>query len=321
MISRSAFVTVCFVLLVAGSLPAGAYTAASNSGSAASTSPTGIDDPYKKECLGLPTHLENITMHVYEQEATDLRTESTTVVSGGNGTTPEEDMIAVTAEAIHSPDTCFKRPWKANETMVIELTDVEFTNTSLRGPWSRVTFGHGEATKMTILLSGEQYLKTLKQSPRGRLIFDSMKSYFELSANVTLESATMSTDASTAKSDTSPTNTTERNESVKNETSPDNPAENETVPESGSENTTDAIDERGTNTTDSTNDSSQNSTGAIESVTSPALEATDSDTDPSGTETVPRFPAIATGTLPAAAVGRRADTATESTATPGTRDL
>lgn len=303
MISRSSFGTVCFVILVAASLPAGAYSSASNSGSAANTPFEAVDDPYKSSCPGLAEDLEDTRMNVTQQDATNLRTESSTVSSTGNGSTTVEGLIKITTEEIHTNETCFVRPWEANETMMVTLTDVEFENTTLRGPWTNIRFEHGEADLMILVLPGREFLKTLKQSQRGELIFDSMKEYFELSSNVSVESDTMGAgiDVSPAESDEEDTRGSD--DSADNETPPDDSAGNETPPGDS--------DENATNASDGTEEETTATIGSN-------LEAAKPDTEPSRTETVPRSPAATpAAAVPATVVSRRVDTATESTDTAG----
>lgn len=306
MIGRTSLVVVWAAIVVVVSLPAGAYASASNTG-AADASLVQDDGVYREYCLPFSSELENITMNVYEQEATDLRTQSTTVSSIGNGTAAEENLVGVTSEAIHSERTCFKRPWKANETMVIELTGVQFENTTLRGPWTTVEFGHGEAEMLTITLPGEQYLRTLQQSPIGRRILDRMKNYFNLSANVSAEPVAVETERTNlaAESDDPPGNVIPT----------DNATENATPPDDGNGNATDDIGDTSENRTGPTNGSLQNTTDGAERAAEPALEANETDPEESGTETAPRPPATATVTLPTAMVGRRFDPATEATDT------
>ncbi|SER19058.1 hypothetical protein [Natrinema salaciae] len=181
MISRTSFVTVCLVLVVAASLSIGAYSGVSTDGSTASASLAQESDPYTEECLST-SGLENVSMNAYRQEATALRTQSANVSSTGNGTTAEEGLIGIESGYIEGNETCFDRISTENETMQIALEEVQFENTTLRGPWTNIEFGEGEADSMTVVLPGDAFLSVLRQMHVGDSFIDLFKDIYDLSS-------------------------------------------------------------------------------------------------------------------------------------------
>ena len=180
MISRTSLATICLVGIVAASLPVGMYSA-SNSANAATPSLAQEEDAYPKECLST-AGLENVSMNAYRQEATDLRTQSANVSSPGNGTATTEGLIEIESGYIDGNETCFDRISTENETMQIQLSGVEFENTSLRGPWTRIEFARGEAKSMTVVLPGDEFLNVLHQMHVGESFVSLFKDIYNLSS-------------------------------------------------------------------------------------------------------------------------------------------
>ncbi|MBZ6495435.1 hypothetical protein [Natrinema longum] len=276
MISRSALLTLCLGIVVAASLPAGVYASPSQSGSTANESVTQEQGPPEPFCLDFSTELENISMNAYEQDATNLTTESAVVSSTGNGTTAEADMIEIGSGKIHSARTCFDRVSMENETMTITLDDVEFEETTLRGPWTDIEFGHGTADRMIITLPWDQLVYLLRQSPVGESIIPELEEHFGLSAPDDTETAGAEngTDGSANESTGSTANATDSNGTT---TATDEATTNGTEPDD--ENTTDAIDEPRANSTTETTDGVRHSDGTGETETNTSA-AEPSETEP-----------------------------------------
>ncbi|PCR92350.1 hypothetical protein [Natrinema ejinorense] len=297
MISRSALLTLCLGIVVAASLPAGVYASPSQSGSIANASVAQEQGPPEPFCLDFSTELENISMNAYEQDATNLTTESAVVSSTGNGTTAEAGMIEIGSGQIHSARTCFDRVSMANETMTITLDDVEFEETTLRGPWTDIEFGHGTADRMIITLPWDQLVYLLRQSPVGERIIPELEEHFGLSAPDDAETAAAEngTEGSANESNDPTANATDSNETT-TATDPDETTANGT--DSGDENTTDAIDEPRAN---STTDGVRNSDGTGETET----ETNTSAAEPSETEPRVGPPVTAAVATEVAVAGRR----------------
>ncbi|WP_254525189.1 hypothetical protein [Natrinema caseinilyticum] len=234
MINRSSVAAVCLVIVVAVSLPAGAY-----SGRALSESITDAafrqedgegDEAYSEMCIP-PSPLENTTMNASRQTATNLRTQSATVSATGDGTTIKNDLITIESEYIEGSELCFDRLSTVNETMQIQLHDVQFVNTSIHGPWTDIEFRTGSADVMTVILPGEELLNVLRQTPSGRLLIDGIKDRYDL-ASAGNESAETGSDGPTDGTD----------DSMEQGSSSDEPTANESDPGAGGENTTPSTD-------------------------------------------------------------------------------
>lgn len=86
-------------------------------------------------------------MNASRQTATNLQTQSAT----GDGTTIKNDLIPIKSEYIDGIELCFDRLSTANETMQIQLHDVQFVNTSMHGPRTDIEFRTGDADAMTVI--------------------------------------------------------------------------------------------------------------------------------------------------------------------------
>ncbi|MDF9744630.1 hypothetical protein [Natrinema salsiterrestre] len=260
MISRSALAAVCLGIVIVVSLPAGAYATLSSSGPASPTS-LAQDDPYRYQCLNTAP-AENVSMNAYEQNTTDLRTQSATVSSTGNGTTAREGFIEIESEFINGNQTCFDRVSTEKKTMMLQLKGVQFENTSVRGPWTDIVFGQGEADVVTILLPGNEFLDVLRQMGVSEGFIEFFEEEYDLASTGDAETTAGQTETD------GPAN--ESNDSTENVTESDEPTENATE-----------SDGESGNTTDDTGGGGEDSTGANETGTESVVDSIELAGEPS----------------------------------------
>lgn len=264
MISRSALVAVCLGIIIVVSLPVGAYANLSSSGP---VSPTSLvqEDGYRYQCLNTAP-AENVSMNAYKQNTTNLRTQSANVSSTGNGTTTKEGFLEIESEFINGEQTCFDRVSTEKEIMMLQLKGVQFENTSVRGPWTSIVFGQGEADVVTILLPGDEFLDVLRQMGLSEGFIEFFKDEYDLSSNGHAETTAGQTGTD------GPID--ESHDSTENETDSGDSTENASDSDGGSG-----------NTTDDTGGTDEDSTGANETGTESIVDPTESAGERFETET------------------------------------
>ncbi|QSX00327.1 hypothetical protein [Haloterrigena alkaliphila] len=222
-------------------------------------------------CLPAPS-LRDISMNAYQQESTNLETQSSTVTSREHRRTEVEATFRIESGYIAADTLCIDGAAEESGGVRLRMNGVEFEETTLLGPRTDVAFAQGEADTLTVVLPPEEVLTLLAQVPDSIDMIDTIRDAFGIEDEGETEAERNESDDNTTDIVDDPLeNTTDAvNDTIDNTTD---------VVEGTLGNSTDAVDDTVDNTTDVVDDTVDNTTDAVDDTTDAVDDTIDNTTD------------------------------------------